>query len=63
MTKNTELEPRPLEDHELEHVSGGLSGINALISVTQMKADDANSDAINAASKQTGSHRHTPWTW
>jgi hypothetical protein len=60
---NAELE-RPMEDHELKIVSGGgLSGIDALISVTQMKADNANNDALNGASKQTVSHWHAPWTW
>jgi hypothetical protein len=56
MSKTIESELRPLKEHELEHVSGGLSGINALIGIAQMKADNANNNALEAASKQTGSH-------
>jgi len=53
MKPDTESEPRPLQEHELEHVSGGASsGIERLISVAQQKNDDANKDALDGATKQ-----------
>ena len=32
--------------------SGGFAGINALITVTQQKTDNANQDAMNGAAKK-----------
>lgn len=44
---------RELNMDELAIVSGGsFAGINALISVTQAKNDNANNDAMAGASKQ-----------
>ena len=46
-------EIRELNMDELTIVSGGsLAGINALISVTQQKVDNANEGAMAGASKQ-----------
>ena len=44
---------RELTESELESVSAaGPVGINALIALTQMKADNANNNALDGANKQ-----------
>jgi hypothetical protein len=46
---------RELTESELEAVSAaGLSGINALIAVTQMKSDNANNNAMDGRASQGG---------
>jgi len=65
-TTKRDAEFKTFGDHELEHVSGGAgaSGIDYLIMVTQLKADNANNEALGGASKQTGSsHWYDPRTW
>ena len=45
-------EIRELSTDELESVSGGFAGIDALIAVTQMKVDNANNNAMAGAQAQ-----------
>jgi hypothetical protein len=54
-TQNAELGEEVEQGHR-----GRYAGIDALISVTQMKVDNANDNALNGASKQTGSHWFLP---
>jgi len=41
-----------LTDEQLDGVAGGADGINYLVSVTQMKANNANEDAMHGAEDQ-----------
>jgi len=41
-----------LTDEQLDGVAGGADGINYLVSVTQMKANNANEDALHGAEDQ-----------
>jgi hypothetical protein len=54
-TQNAELREEVEQGYR-----GRYAGIDALISVTQMKVDNANDNALNGASKQTGSHWFLP---
>jgi hypothetical protein len=52
-------EIRALSTDELESVSGGFAGIDALIAVTQMKVDNANNNAM-AGAQHCASGSHIP---
>ena len=51
MTTEKKAHDRELTECELDAVSGGLAGIQALIAVTQQKCDNANDEALNTTKK------------
>ena len=59
---NLNHETSELNLNDLEAVSGGFAGIDALIAVTQMKVDNANNKAMDGATKMTTSPR-LMWSW